>query len=453
MHFWNRNVDMLHAPLAKNLLLFTLPIALASIVQQLFHSADTAVVGYFDHADALAAVGTNTEIVALIVTISSGLSLGGNVIFANRIGKNQTRELPQMMQTIGLLAVAIGVCGMLIGQGIAGALLRLLHTPAEIFPVAQRYLRIYLLGYPFLLMYDFGAAVLRARGDSTYPFVALVLSGVANVLLNLLFVVGFRLGVAGVAIATDLATALSAALVLIRLRKTGMLPLGKWHFQWKIGWEVLKTGVPSAVQGAVFCFANLFVQASINSFGSIAIAGSTIAMNFEYFAYYGITAFGQTATTFVGQNHAAGQLRRCRNILWISLGFSVLCSLVLIVPIVLFRDFFAGFFSTEAAVIQSAGERILCILLFEPMCSLYEIPAGVLRGSGHPVLPMASTMLGTCAFRIVWIFTAFGAEPSPAMLYHAFPLSWCATILLVALSFLCARPFRDATSPCQKGNG
>ena len=228
----------------------------------------------------------------------------------------------------------------------------------------------------------------------------------------------FVLELRGVAIATDLATALSAALVRIRLRKTGMLPLGKWHSQWKIGWEVLKTGVPSAVQGAVFCFANLFVQASINSFGSIAIAGSTIAMNFEYFAYYGITAFGQTATTFVGQNHAAGQLRRCRNILWISLGFSVLCSLVLIVPIVLFRDFFAGFFSTEAAVIQSAGERILCILLFEPMCSLYEIPTGVLRGSGHPVLPMASTMLGTCAFRIVWIFTAFGTEPSPAMLYH-----------------------------------
>ena len=438
------NMDMLRGPLAGRLLRFALPVALSSMLQQLFNAADTAVVGRFGDAGALAAVGANTEIVALIVTFSSGLSVGANVLLANRIGRRETGGLPDIVRTAVVFAALCGVLGMLAGQRAAGPLLRLTGTPELIRSSAEQYLRIYLLGYPFLLLYDFGAAALRARGESRYPFLALLASGILNVLLNLLFVTAFRLGVAGVALATALSTALSAAMVLLRLKKDAMLRLALRRplLQEAYLVQILQTGVPSTLQGAVFCFANIFVQTAVNGFGPTVIAGSTIAMNFEYFAYYAITAFGQTATTFISQNHAAGQYGRCRKILLLCLGFALLSSFVMIVPVICLRTRFCGLFSPESAVIGSACARLLCILLFEPACCLYEIPAGALRGAGHAVLPSVSAMVGTCAFRIVWICTLFRAQPSLPLLYRAFPLSWLATIILTALSFLIARPFR-----------
>lgn len=440
MKFKNNDMDMLNGALTKKLLLFTLPIALSSIVQQLFNAADTSVAGYFGNPNALAAVGTNAEIVALIVTLSSGLSVGANIIIANRIGKNERRSVPAVTETAVILALIIGVIGFFIGQAAARPLLMLIQTPNEILDYAQQYLRIYLFGYPFLLLYDFGAAVLRAKGDSRYPFSVLALSGIVNVLLNLLFVAVLKLDVAGVAAATCISTALSAFLVLLRLKRSGdFLSHGRLSIKGEYIFEILKTGVPSAVQGAVFCFANIFVQTAVNKFGARAIAGSTIAVNFEYFAYYIITAFAQTATTFTGQNSAAGKRERCKKILWLCLLYSVISSLFAIVPVVVFKDFFAGLFSKDGAAIGFACMRIMCILLFEPICSLYEIPAGVLRGTGYAVLPALSTVLGTCVFRIVWIFTVFNTHKSLETLYLAFPLSWVLTIILVLLSFLFVR--------------
>ena len=438
-------MDMLHGPLSGKLLLFTLPIALSSMVQQLFNAADTAVVGYFGSEGALAAVGTNTEIIALIVTLSSGLSIGANILIANRIGQNEIDELPAAVQTAMLLAALIGMAGLLLGQAAAAPLLELIQTPNSIFEEAALYLRFYMLGYPFLLLYDFGAAVLRARGDSRAPFLALMFSGAANVGLNLFFVVALHMGVAGVAISTDISAALSALLVLRRFKKDELfrLTFRKPQFSTKIAGNILKTGVPSAVQGAVLCFANISVQASVNRFGETAIAGSTIAMNFEYFTYYIITAFSQTATTFTSQNYAAGQRDRCWHVLWLCLGLSTVCSAVPIFTIVRFRGAFSALFTQEAAVIESAAVRILCILLFEPLCNLYEIPAGVLRSSGHVLYPAVSTMLGTCAFRIIWICMLFRAHPTLPMLYHAFPLSWAATILLVNLGSSLILRFRS----------
>ena len=427
------DIDMLHGPLTKKLLLFTLPIALSSILQQLFNAADTAVVGYFGNKDALAAVGTNTEIIALIVTVSSGLSVGVNILVAKLIGKGQKGDIPAVVATTMLLSAVIGAIGLGVGPVISAPLLRLIQTPDAILRDATLYLRIYIVGYPFLLLYDFMSAVLRARGDSRYPFIALVISGIANIGLNLFFVVVFRMGVAGVAVATGISNMLSALIVLRRLSQEDLFS----HTHEKFGLylqntaEILKVGIPSAVQGAVFCFANIFVQASVNSFGETAIAGSTISMNFEYFTYYIITAFGQTATTFTGQNYAAGQKERCKKVLLLCLLLSTVCSSVPIFTIVLFRDFFCGLFTPYRAVTESADVRILCILLFEPICNLYEIPAGTLRGSGHALYPAAATMIGTCAFRILWICTVFRAHPTLPTLYYAFPFSWVATILLV----------------------
>lgn len=440
MNFKSTNMDMLHGPLIKKLLLFTLPIAFSSILQQLFNAADTAVVGYFGNKDALAAVGTNTEIIALIVTLSSGLSIGANIFVANLIGKNQKEKIPSAIKTAITLSVIIGVLGMVFGLLAAKPLLQLIQAPTRILRDAILYLRIYLLGYPFLLLYDFGSAILRAHGDSRYPFWALTFSGIVNVGLNLFFVVAFHMGISGVAIATDISNLLSALIVLHRLLKEkqsySYMPSHKPQFSLQDTAAILKTGIPSALQGAVFCFANIFVQASINRFGETAIAGSTIAMNFEYFTYYIITAFGQTATTFTSQNYAAGQKKRCKKILWLCLLLSTICSSIPIFTIVLFRDAFSGLFTPDQAVIESASIRILCILLFEPICNLYEIPAGVLRGSEHALYPAISTMIGTCAFRIIWICTIFQNNPTLPILYHAFPLSWLATILLVNSGFL-----------------
>lgn len=432
---------MLQGPLTKKLLLFTLPIALSSMLQQLFSAADTAVVGSFGNQNALAAVGTNTEIVALIVTVSSGLSIGANVLVANLIGKGDQKDIPKVISTTMIMSILIGLIGLALGQIIANPLLRFIHAPEAILQDASLYLRIYLLGYPFLLLYDFASAILRAKGDSRYPFIALVFSGVFNVGLNLFFVVIFRMGVAGVSIATDLSNLLAASIVLRRLFKENTFSHKNKQalFSSQISLEILKVGLPSAIQGAVFCFANIFVQASVNSFGETAIAGSTVAMNFEYFTYYIITAFGQTATTFTGQNHAADQKKRCKKILWLSLLLSTICSSIPIYLVLIFRYFFAGLFTPNPAVIESAVIRILCILAFEPICNLYEIPAGALRGSGHALYPALSTMVGTCAFRIIWICTIFPSNHTLPMLFHAFPLSWCLTIILVNLGFLVIR--------------
>ena len=440
MNFKSINMDMLHGPLIKKLLLFTLPIAFSSILQQLFNAADTAVVGYFGNKDALAAVGTNAEIIALIVALSSGLSIGANIFVANLIGKNQKEKIPSAIKTAVTLSAIIGVLGMVFGLLTAKPLLQLIQTPTRILHDAILYLRIYLLGYPFLLLYDFGSAILRARGDSRYPFLALAFSGIANIGLNLFFVVVLHMSVEGVALATDISNLLSALIVLHRLSKEkqsyAYMISHRPQFSLQDTAAILKTGIPSALQGAVFCFANIFVQASVNRFGETAIAGSTIAMNFEYFTYYIITAFGQTATTFTSQNYAAGQKKRCQKILWLCLLLSTICSSIPIFTIVLFRDAFSGLFTPDQAIIDSASMRILCILLFEPICNLYEIPAGVLRGSEHALYPAVSTMIGTCAFRIIWICTVFQNNPTLPMLYHAFPLSWAVTILFVSSGFL-----------------
>ena len=445
-----REMDMLHGPLLGRLIRFALPIALSSMLQQLFNAVDTSVVGRFADANALAAVGTNGEVVALLVTVSSGLAVGANVWAAHCIGEEHPEKIPPILHTALLLAGALGLCGGLAGQWVAAPLLQLLNTPDDILPLAVLYLRIYFAGYPFLLLYDFGAALLRAKGDSRRPFAALAASGILNVALNLFFVLVCGLGVAGVAIATGLSTALSAGLVLHWLAGEQ----GAFHFSlWALRLDgaalrrILRLGIPSAVQGAVFCFANLFVQADVNRFGAAAIAGSTIAMNFEYFGYFFITAFGQAATTFTSQNFAAGQLDRCRKVLWLGMGCAAGFCALLTVPLTAGRTAASAVFSTESTVVAAAGVRILHILAFEPLCACYEVPSGVLRGAGHSALPAALTILGTCLLRIVWSFTVFEHFGTLESLYIVFPVSWCVTTALVWAGYAAVRPLaRKAAS-------
>ncbi len=433
-----KSVDMLNGPLTSGIILFALPIAASSMLQQLFNSADTAVVGRFADSSALAAVGVCGELVALLVSLSSGLSVGANVLVAHLIGEKRTDRIHDAVHTSILLALLFGIAGMLIGLGIAGPVIRLIRTPAEVQGAATSYFRIYFLGYPFLLLYDFGSALLRARGDSKRPFLALALSGILNVLLNLFFVIVCGLGVAGVSIATDLASVLSAGLVLWWLGKEeGFLHFSVRDLALYRGYtgKILQIGIPAALQGAVFCFANIFVQTAVNGFGTVVASGSAIAMNFEYFGYYMLTSFGQAATTFTSQNYAAGQEERCRKILKRSLLLSVLFGAAVTVPLTVFRVQSSALFSPDADVIAESCRRILLVLAFEPVCGLYEVPAGVLRGRGHSALPAGLMIVGICCFRITWILTLFRKIGTLTSLYIVFPLSWVLTLALMTAGF------------------
>lgn len=432
--------NILEGNLTKNIIHFAMPIAATSILQQLFNSADTAVVGRFSNTTALAAVGTNAEIVALLVSISSGLAVGLNVLIAWKIGKGRQKEVNQVLHTGIGLALITGCLMAVISFSAAAPLLTLIHAPEEAYEQALLYLRLYSAGLPFLLVYDFACAVERARGNSRRPMYALMISGVLNVCLNLFFVIACGLSVAGVAIATDISTAFSAVLTLHWLSadpdKNFRFSIRRISLDGDTVRFILKIGIPAALQGAVFCFANIFVQAAVNHFGSAAVGGAAAAMNFEYITYYMITAFTQTATTFTSQNQAAGQHLRCRRILWLCLILSLTFSAAISTPITIFCSRASEFFSTDPAVIEASCQRIRIILVLTPICSFYEIPAGFLRGYGKSLLPAVETITGTCLVRIFWIFTVFRHYYTLQMLYIVFPISWGITILMLGASTL-----------------
>lgn len=432
------SINMLSGNLSGAMIRFAMPIALTSILQQLFNSADTAVVGRFSDTTALAAVGTNAEVVALLVSISSGLAVGLNVTLAWKIGKGKKEEIRRALHAGVFLAALAGLLIMVLTLLVSSPLLSLIQVPEEAFSEALLYLRLYALGLPFLLLYDFACAIERARGNSKRPLIALIFSGICNVFLNLFFVIVCRLGVAGVAIATDLSTAGSAFLTLYWLSKDQdaafRFSIRKLSPDRETTLSVLKIGVPAALQSAVFCFANLFVQACVNEFGSVAVAGAAASMNYEYLTYYMITAFAQTATTFTGQNAAAGQHDRCRKILVLGALYALLFSAAISTPVTIFCHQAAGFYSTDPAVIEAACERIRIIVFLTPLCSLYEVPAGYLRGHGKSLLPAIETITGTCLVRILWIFTVFRMYQSLPVLYVVFPISWGITTVLVLCS-------------------
>lgn len=432
-----KEIDMLSGSLWRKIILFALPIVTTSIMQQLFNSCDTAIIGRFGANGALAAVGTNGEIAAMFVSLSAGLAVGANVLISRFIGAGESGRIKNAVYTSVLTALVAGMILLLFGELSVLPLLRLIHTPDAILSDAVTYLRIYLLSVPFLMLYDFGAAIFRARGDSKRPLIVLTVSGVVNVLLDLLFVIGFKMNVIGVALATVLATAVSAvSVIVLLLREEGEYKLTRGTIEKSDMKQIVQIGIPAALQGAVFCLANIFVQSAVNTFGPDAVAGSAVAMTFEYFAYYVITSLGQAATTFVSQNFAAHQLDRCRKITVICLILSFISCALLTVPLSVFCHGASSLFTQNTNEIEMSCQRILLILVFEPICTFYEIPAGALRGLGYSALPAAETIIGTCLFRIIWVFTVFRHFDSLQSLYIVFPITWVVTSLLVMGSYL-----------------
>ena len=430
----SRQMDMLHGSLLDKILLFALPLAASSILQQLFNSADAAVAGRFAGSQALAAVGGNAPVVGLIINMFVGMSVGANVIIANYIGQKREEKVHEAVHTVYVLAVLLGVIMLIAGQVIAKPILVLIHTPSDVIDLATLYLRIYFCGMPCVMIYNFGAAILRSIGDTKRPLYCLLISGIINVILNVFFVVLCQLSVAGVAIATIIADTVSAVMVTVFLiRSTDSIKLNLRELTLKKEYvkKVVQIGAPAGLQGAVFSISNVCIQAGINGFGTAAIAGSAAALNFEYFTYFATNAFGQAAVTFVSQNYGARQFERCKKALLLSLFSGMIVTALMSVTFVIGRTPFVSIYTNDPAAIQYGIIRMGIVELFEFIACLYEIPGGALRGIGHSLLPAILTVFGSCGLRIVWIYTVFQKFHTYQVLMSVYLVTWIVTSILV----------------------
>lgn len=433
------SVDMLHGPLLGKILAYAVPFALSSILEQLFITIDVAVVGRFASSEALAAVGANTFLINLFINLFVGVSLGANVVLANYIGQNDTQRIRKAVSTTASLSIISGFFLLIAGLLAAKPMLSAMGTPEDIISEATLFLKIYFLGSPFFMIYNFGASILRSKGDTRRPLYILVISGIINTVLNLIFVIGFGMSVAGVATATDIAYVFSASAVVCLLRKErGAFRLNFkritiYRHELK---RILVVGVPAGLQGMVFSFSNIFVQTAINSYGSAAIAGASISQNFDSYCYFMLSAFCGAAVTFVGQNYGAGQFDRCKRIFWICLTCAAVSCLVLDMAFLVFADPVLSVFTTDADVAHFAKLRMFTVLLFQWMAASYEVPSATMRGFGHSLEPALLTILGTCVFRLVWIFAVCPVWPGFQHLMICYPVSWILTGILVSGVFI-----------------
>lgn len=444
---------MLHGSLLDKILLFALPLAASTILQQLFNSADVAVVGRFDSRQALAAVGSNGAAINLLVNLFVGISIGANVIIANFIGQDEKRKITEAIHTAVSLALVSGLFLLAWGLTMARPLLSLMSVPEDVMELSVLYLRIYFLGMPFIMLYNFCAAILRSRGDSRRPLICLAVSGVINVVLNLILVIVFHLGVAGVGIATVIANGVSAGMALrflmgeeepfrLRLR---CLALKKEH-----ALRMLRIGVPAGMQGVVFSISNICIQAGINGFGSAASAGSATALNYEFFTYYIVAAFASAAVTFTSQNYGAGNVERCRRVLRLSLGASLLLTGLACAACFVWRQPLLGIYTRDPAVLPFAEARMIHAVALVWLCSLYEVSGGALRGMGYSMLPTTLTLLGCCAFRLVWVYVViWGMGGSFALLMDAYPITWTITGVATLAAYFLVR--KKAFAPFEEG--
>lgn len=431
-------VDMLHGPLLKKIIAFALPLAASSVLQQLFNSVDVAVVGHFTGSEALAAVGSNAPVISLLINLFMGISMGANVVISNHIGQRDNDGIRRAVSTTALVSVIGGLLLMVLGVTVARPILELMDTPSNVLDMAVLYLRIYFLGIPFFLIFNFGSAILRSLGDTRRPLYILVVAGVVNTVLNLVFVIVFHLGVAGVAIATGIANAVSALLIVLLLRheeEPYRLHLRSLKIHRKELRRMLQIGVPAGVQGMIFSLSNVLLQSAINGYGSSAIAGSAAAVNFEYYCYFIIVGFNGAAISFIGQNYGARKFDRVRRIYWICLSLSAVSCLACNAVFSLNHDFFLNFFSTDPKVHHFGGLRMELVLLFQWMACSYEVTGAALRGMGRSVLPTLMTVFGTCLLRVAWLFAVCPLLPGFSNLMIVYPISWIVTGTLVCASF------------------
>lgn len=436
-------LDMLNGTLARKILLFALPLMLSSILQLLFNAADIVVVGRFCGKASLAAVGSTSSLINLLINLFVGLSVGANVVLAQDLGAGRKEQANQTVHAALSLALAGGVLLMGVGTLFGRQMLEWMDSPDTVIDLAALYLRVYFLGMPATMVYNFGSAMLRAQGDTQRPLYYLLFAGVINVVLNLIFIVVFHWDVAGVAAATSIAQYISAALVLRCLRgEDGVLHLewGKLGLRWNVVKRICRVGLPAGFQGVVFSLSNVVIQSAINSFGDVVMAGSAASQNIEGFVYTSMNAFYQTAITFVGQNYGAGKCKRVDRVAAYCVAFGMITGVVLgNAAYFMGRPLLSIYSPGDPAVVEAGLVRLFHIVCFYCLCGYMEAMVGVLRGLGYSVVPMITSLVGSCALRILWVAFVFPLRPEPSTLYMSYPISWLLTGSVHLLVFLSVR--------------
>lgn len=430
IHSHGTSIDMLHGSLLDKILVFSLPLAASMMLQQLFNSADVAVVGRFDSPQAMAAVGSNGAAINLMVNLFVGLSVGANVVVARCIGRNEIGKIHDAVHTSIALALISGVILLIWGLVIAKPILTLMNTPADIIDLAVVYFRLYFLGMPFIMLYNFGSAVLRSKGDSKRPLWSLGFGGLINVILNMIFVIGFKLSVVGVALATVISNAVSAVMIMYYL----MMEEEPFRFSFRdlmirreyIS-QILKIGLPAGIQGSLFSISNITIQTAINSLGSFASAGSAAALNFDFLVYYIVAAFTQSAVTFTSQNFGAGDYERCRKVFACTMGGGLLCTGIACFICAVWKTEILSLYTVNPEVLRYAEVRMIHAVAFLWMCNIYEVSGGCLRGMGYSMLPSTLVLLGCCVLRIIWVYTVFAWRNDFALLMDVYPVTWTVT--------------------------
>ena len=449
-------IDMCSGPLFGKILLFTLPLMLSGILQLFFNAADVVVVGRFAGIEALAAVGSTGSLTNLLVNLFIGLSVGANVLVARDYGAKKEWEVSQTVHTSMIVSAAGGLLLSVLGIVAARPLLLLMDTPANVIEHSVLYMRIYFLGMPVMLLFNFGSAILRAIGDTRRPLFYLIIAGVTNVALNLCFVIAFHMGVAGVALATVLSQCVSTTLIircLVRSEGCFKLCFDKLHMNWNKFRKIAAIGLPAGIQGSLFSVSNVLIQSSVNSFGSVAMAGNMAGSNIEGFVYTAMNSVHQTAVSFTGQNLGGKQYERINKILAECLIFVVIIGLVMGNGAVLFGNQILGFYSSDPEVIAYGLQRMKVICTFYCLCGIMDVLVGSIRGLGYAVMPMIVSLLGACAFRVVWIYTIFQWDRTLHTLYISYPVSWTLTALVHGICFVAVRRKIAGCGRQQKGEG
>lgn len=442
------SVDMCSGPLGKKILLFALPLMAANVLQMMFNLADVIVVGKFAGDLSQAAVTSTTSMVNLLLAIFMGLSGGANVVVARALGARENEQVEDLVHTSITLGLVCGIGLMGIGFLVSPGLLTLIKSPDNVKGLSLIYLRIYFLGVPATLTYNFASAVLRANGDTKRPMFFLILAGIINVVLNLISVIGFGMGVAGVAIATVASQWISALLAVRCLqREDGILRLDlrRLRVRWQALGQIARIGIPAGLQTAMFSLSNTVIQSSINSldaidqYKNVVVAGSGAAITIENICYQIPGAFFYAAMPFVSQNYGARQLKRVdRSFLWCQF-YAVLCAVLVSVVAVSASGTLLSLFTNDQGVVAQGQLRLRCIITFLCLASAMDVCAATLRGMGWSVIPMVVTVVGVCGLRLVWVGTVFRADPCPENIYIAYPITWALTAVVHLCTILVAR--------------
>lgn len=441
----NRNVktakyeiDMCNESIMDKLISFSLPLMISSILQLMFNAVDIIVVGRYTGSQALAAVGSTTALINIFTNLFIGISLGANVLAARYFAVGQDKEMSEAVHTAITLALVSGIIMAFAGAGASRFALELMDTPADVIDLSVIYMRIYFLGMPFFMLYNYGAAILRAVGDTKRPLLFLIAAGLANVMLDLLLVIVIPLGVAGVAIGTVTSQMISCILVLRCLWKSEssyQLRISRLGMKGIYLKRIFQVGIPAGIQSTVITFSNVLLQSSVNSFGSTAMAGYTAANNILGFLYVAVNAVTQACMSFTSQNYSVGKLKRMDKVLLDCVLLSAGAALVLGVGAYAFGSQILGIYTAEEDVIQCGLEILSITTVPYFLCGIMDLFPGAMRGMGHSAVPMILSVIGTVGTRILWIYVFFPQHRSLYFLFISYPGSWIATILMQAVCF------------------